>query len=132
MSRKKIILIWLLCLSPFFGFISIMYLVKINTITDVVPEGELRDYDMIYFSDLENPKNNLSTIIYSSDGKIIGEFYKENRSTTHYSDLSPILIDALISTEDIRFRSHSGIDARSLLRANSRLIVSVDILSLLK
>ncbi len=72
---------------------------------------------MIYFSDLENPENNLSTIIYSSDGKILGEFYKENRSTTHYSDLSPILIDALISTEDIRFRSHSGIDARSLLRA---------------
>ena len=117
MSRKKILLIWLLCLSPFFGFISIMYLVKINTITDVIPKGESRSPDMIYFSDLENPENNLSTIIYSSDGKILGEFYKENRSNTHYSDLSPILIDALISTEDIRFRSHSGIDARSLLRA---------------
>ena len=117
MSKRNILLIWLFCLSPFFGFVSIMYLVKINTITETVPNSEDRDSEMIYFSDLENPENNLSTIIYSSDGKILGEFYKENRSTTHYSDLSPILIDALISTEDIRFRSHSGIDARSLLRA---------------
>ena len=54
---------------------------------------------LIYFSDLENPENNLSTIIYSSDGKILGEFYKENRSTTHYSDLSSILITSTLSLE---------------------------------
>jgi len=117
MSRKKKILIWMLCLSPFYGFIIMMYFVKINTISENLPEGESRIPGIIYFSDIENPKNNLSTIIYSSDGKILGEYYKENRSNTNYSELSPILIDALISTEDIRFRNHSGIDARALLRA---------------
>ena len=55
--------------------------------------------------------------IYSADGKVLGEFYKENRSNANYSELSPTLIDALISTEDVRFRSHSGIDVRSLFRA---------------
>ena len=116
MSRKKIILIWAICLSPFFFFITIMYLVKINTIAEFPIDGK-RDADMIYFSDLENPKSNLSTSIYSSDEVILGKYYKENRSNVHYTDISPVLIDALISTEDIRFRSHSGIDIRSLIRA---------------
>ena len=55
---------------------------------------------------------------FIEDGKVLGEFYKENRSKSlNYSELSPTLIDALISTEDVRFRSHSGIDVRSLFRA---------------
>ena len=70
----------------------IMYFVKINTISESPKEGETPKEGMIYFSDLENPKNNLSTIIYSSDGVILGEYYKENRSDVTYSDLSPILV----------------------------------------
>ena len=123
MSRKKIILIWFLCLCPFLGFVTVMYFVKINTISESPKEGENPKEGMIYFSDLENPKNNLSTIIYSSDGVILGEYYKENRSDVTYSDLSPILVDALISTEDIRFRNHSGIDIKSLLRAIYGIII---------
>ncbi|MDG2059231.1 MAG: transglycosylase domain-containing protein, partial [Flavobacteriales bacterium] len=93
-----------------------MYLVKINTITEFPIDGK-RDSEMIYFSDLENPKNKLSTIVYSSDEVILGEYFEENRSNVHYLDISPVLIDALISTEDIRFKQHSGIDIRSLFRA---------------
>lgn len=117
MSRRRKILIWLICLSPFYGFILLMYFVKINTISENLKEGEIRDSGMIYFTDIDNPQNNLSTIIYSADGVVLGEYYKENRSNTNYSDLSPALIEALISTEDIRFRNHSGIDVRSLFRA---------------
>ena len=116
MRIKKIILIWIICLSPFFVFITAMYLVKINTITEF-PIDDKRDSEMIYFSDLENPKNKLSTIVYSSDEVILGEYFEENRSNVHYLDISPVLIDALISTEDIRFKQHSGIDIRSLFRA---------------
>ena len=43
---------------------------------------------MIYFTDIDNPQNNLSTIIYSTDGVKLGEYFKENRSNTNYSDLS--------------------------------------------
>ena len=100
-----------------------MYFVKINTISEAPKEGETSIEGMIYFSDLENSKNNLSTIIYSSDGVILGEYYKENRSDVTYSELSPILVDALISTEDIRFRNHSGIDIKSLLRAIYGIII---------
>ena len=72
-----------------------MYFVKINTISENLTEGETRDSGMIYFTDIDNPQNNLSTIIYSADGVVLGEYYKENRSNTNYSDLSPVLIEAL-------------------------------------
>jgi len=68
------------------------------------------------FEELENPKNNLASEIYSADQVMLGKYYYENRSNTHYSNLSPHLVNALIATEDVRFRDHSGIDIKSLLR----------------
>src|SRR5699024_7587638 len=66
---------------------------------------------------LENPEKNLATAIISSDGDTIGKFSKENRTPVTYEMLPPHLIEALISTEDIRFYKHSGIDARGTLSA---------------
>ncbi|MEA3503844.1 MAG: transglycosylase domain-containing protein [Bacteroidota bacterium] len=68
------------------------------------------------FEELENPKNNLASEIYSADQVLLGKYYYENRTNTHYSNLSPHLTNALISTEDVRFNEHSGIDVKSLLR----------------
>ncbi|MEO8932881.1 MAG: transglycosylase domain-containing protein, partial [Xanthomarina sp.] len=75
--------------------------------------GKLPDYTI-----LENPKTNLATEIISSDGKTLGKFYfKDNRTPVGYKELPQHLVDALIATEDARFYSHSGIDARGTLRA---------------
>ncbi len=68
------------------------------------------------FEELENPKSNLATEIYSEDGELIGSFFVQNRSYVDYDDLSPALVAALVSTEDMRFYSHSGIDFISLAR----------------
>ena len=69
------------------------------------------------FRQLENPKTNLATQIYSSDNKVIGKFYyNDNRTPLYYEEIPNNLIDALI-TEDERFYDHSGIDLRSTLRA---------------
>ncbi len=83
------------------------------------------------FEELENPRSNLATEIYSEDGKVIGTFYVQNRSYVQYADLFPAdstlrlrldgrevppIVAALIATEDVRFRSHSGIDIPSLAR----------------
>ena len=83
------------------------------------------------FEELENPRSNLATEIYSEDGKVIGTFFVQNRSYVQYADLFPAdsslhirldgrevppIVAALISTEDVRFRSHSGIDIPSLAR----------------
>ncbi|KUF44941.1 penicillin-binding protein [Myroides marinus] len=69
------------------------------------------------FDELENPASNVATEIISSDGKTIGKFYLENRVPIKYEDLPDYLVNALISTEDERFKEHSGIDARGTLRA---------------
>jgi len=68
------------------------------------------------FEELENPKTNLATEIYSSDNKLIGTYYVENRSNIEYNELPPHLVQALLATEDIRFEKHSGIDLKALFR----------------
>lgn len=66
---------------------------------------------------LANPKISLATEIYSSDGKILGAYYKENRADIKYEQLPQHLVDALIATEDARFRTHSGVDYWGIFRA---------------
>lgn len=73
------------------------------------------------FDELENPLSSVATEIISADGKTIGKFYLENRVPIKYSDLPKHVVDALIATEDERFREHSGIDGRGTLRAISGL-----------
>ncbi|MEZ4720905.1 MAG: hypothetical protein R2813_03400 [Flavobacteriales bacterium] len=45
--------------------------------------------------DLQNPKSDLASEIYSADGKILGKYFYQNRTNAHYQDLSPHLISAL-------------------------------------
>ncbi|MFB9077936.1 penicillin-binding protein 1A [Flavobacterium procerum] len=71
------------------------------------------------FEDLENPDSNLATEIISSDGVVLGKYFKTNRSQLKYSDLPKSLVEALVATEDARFYEHSGIDGRGTLRAVS-------------
>ena len=66
---------------------------------------------------LENPEKDLATQIISADGKVIGKFFKENRTPVQFEDLPSHLVNALIATEDVRFYDHAGIDARGTLRA---------------
>ena len=66
---------------------------------------------------LANPKTDLATRIYAVDGAQLGSFYRENRADVRYADLPPTLVQALICTEDVRFRDHTGVDFRGLARA---------------
>ena len=73
------------------------------------------------FEEIENPKSNLASEIITSDGKVLGKFYRENRTHSDYEDLSPHLINALVATEDERYYQHSGIDFEALARAIFRM-----------
>ena len=115
MSRKKVILIWLTIFSPFIGLFLVIYLTSIG-IFGPLPA----------FEQLESPKNNLATEIISEDGVLLGTYFLENRSNIKHHELPQNLINALISTEDIRYMSHSGIDVRSLARAVFGLISGVE------
>ncbi|MCK5101518.1 MAG: transglycosylase domain-containing protein, partial [Cyclobacteriaceae bacterium] len=76
--------------------------------------GELPSY-----KSMENPEaeNDLSSILISADGVELGKYYLTNRNQVTFDDISPNLVEALLSTEDLRFYDHSGIDPKGLLRA---------------
>ena len=119
-SAKTIRWIWLLCFAPVVMVVVMMLLAAVGAF------GRMPS-----FEELENPKSNLATEIYSEDGKVLSTFFIQNRSYVQYAELFPqdstrhIYLDgynvppvvaALISTEDVRYRDHSGIDIPSLVR----------------
>lgn len=67
--------------------------------------------------ELLNPKNNLATIVYSGDMKILGKYYSENRVNVNFNQIDKDIVNALIATEDARFYEHSGVDVKALGRS---------------
>src|SRR5574344_2007337 len=69
--------------------------------------------------ELENPINKFASQIISSDNKLLGtwSYTKQNRIFVNYDKIPQNLVDALVATEDVRFRKHSGIDAKAIVRA---------------
>ncbi len=99
---------WILFASGLLLCISIFLLAGLGAF------GKMPEFD-----DLENPKNDLATEIIASDGKIIGTFFRENRTPVDFEQLPDHLVKALVATEDERYYEHSGIDARGTIRALS-------------
>jgi penicillin-binding protein 1A len=67
--------------------------------------------------ELENPKYEIASQFISSDGEVYGKVFKYNREWLDHKDINPVLIDALVSTEDERYFSHVGVDLRGTARA---------------
>lgn len=66
---------------------------------------------------LENPRSDQASELYTSDGQLIGKYFRENRSPVAFDNISPVLIKALVATEDVRFYEHSGIDPAAIFGA---------------
>ncbi|MFP5080594.1 penicillin-binding protein 1A [Pedobacter sp. JCM 36344] len=62
------------------------------------------------FRDIEHPKSNQASEIVTDDGRVLGTYFVQNRSNVTYPEISNNVLNALIATEDIRFKEHSGID----------------------
>ena len=67
--------------------------------------------------------------VYSSDGKLIGEFGEQRRTPLTYDQIPPLYIKALLAAEDAEFFEHHGVSIRGLLRAGSQLLKSGQIQS---
>lgn len=108
-KQKTIFLVvfWILGLMPFIG-VSFIYLIQ--------SEDDLPPVSM-----LDNPPELLASEVIAKNeagaDTVIGHYWKVNRSSIKYREISPYVIDALISTEDERFYEHSGIDFRALVRS---------------
>lgn len=60
--------------------------------------------------DILMPNLNIASELYTADGKLLGRYFKENRNPVEYKEISSALINTLVSTEDIRFFKHNGVD----------------------
>lgn len=58
-----------------------------------------------------------STILYDKDGKEFARIGSENREKITYDELSEVLVDAIIATEDSRFFQHNGVDIPRFAKA---------------
>jgi len=74
-------------------------------------------WDLPQVQALEEYRPSITSRVYSSNNRLLAEFFLENRRPVSLDDVPPILIDALIVTEDVRFYSHPGIDYRGMARA---------------
>jgi len=106
-SILKFSLLWVLKLVIFGLFLmSVLFvLVYIGTF------GELPDAET-----LMKIKEPVASEVISQDGKVLGRYYVENRSSVNFKNISPNVINAVISTEDARFYEHRGIDEWAVLR----------------
>lgn len=68
-------------------------------------------------SELENPKLEEATKIYSDNGELIDKFYLKNRTKTTFENIPKDMINALVATEDRKFFDHWGVDVQRIAQA---------------
>jgi len=61
-------------------------------------------------------QNQVASEVYSADSVLLGRYFLQDRTEVKYEDIAPVVIDALVATEDVRFYEHSGVDYMSMGR----------------
>lgn len=78
------------------------------------------------FRELEDPASAVASEVVGNNNELLGRYFIENRVPVSYEDINPHLVTALIATEDERFRTHCGIDARAVARVIVRTVLMAD------
>jgi len=114
-TKKKVIKwFWIILTAPFALILLMLLLVWVFA---RIPS----------FEELEHPDNKLATQIIADDGAtVLSTYHIENRTYVPYEALSPHLVHAAVSTEDVRFYKHSGIDTKGLARVAVKTLLMRD------
>lgn len=73
--------------------------------------------------ELSSIQNYEASQVFSSDGKLLGTYYFQNRTEVSLEEINPYMTRALISVEDARFYEHDGVDERALARVLFKTII---------
>ena len=65
--------------------------------------------------------------VFTSDGKLIGEFGEKRRSALKFEDIPPYFVKAVLAAEDDDFFNHSGVSYSGLIRSVFRILVSGEV-----
>ncbi|MCM1291144.1 MAG: transglycosylase domain-containing protein [Prevotella sp.] len=109
-KRNMTVIKWLWIAFLAMGFaIFVIFLLIYNGVIGYMPPIE----------EIEDPHNSQASVVYASDGTTeLGRYFisSGNRVPVDFDSISQNVIDALIATEDVRFKEHSGIDFMALGR----------------
>ncbi|MEU5783987.1 transglycosylase domain-containing protein [Micromonospora lupini] len=69
-------------------------------------------------STLRTPPTAQRSNLYANDGAtLITSFYQEDRVDVPLREVAPVMRQAIVAAEDVRFYQHSGVDLRGVVRA---------------
>ncbi len=98
--------LFLLIILTVFIIITVFIIVKIITSSG-----------MPSISELENPKQNIATQIFSADGEVIDYFFIERRVPLEYNEIPKDFVNALVATEDKKYWTHWGVHSKRVLNS---------------
>ncbi|MGQ9531646.1 MAG: transglycosylase domain-containing protein [Desulfotomaculales bacterium] len=109
MPKRKKLSLWrlflvLIILLAILGFFSFLGLVAVSLYQ--MPAWSMEDLD---------PGS--ATVLYDRDGRLITRIGAENRESVPLKGIPPVVRDAFIAVEDVRFYEHPGVDLRAIARA---------------
>lgn len=112
---KKITNIWRI---NFGGILSLLFVLLIlATIFYLYLASQLPNVESLKNVQLQVPLK-----IYTKDGLLIQEYGETKRIPVNYNEIPPLLVKAVLSTEDQRFFEHPGVDILGLGRAAIRML----------
>ena len=86
-------------------------------------------HDLPSTDDVRNVELQVPLKIFTSDGKLIGEYGEIHRTKLVFKEIPENLINAFLAAEDSDFFTHSGVDFFSLIRATYQYIKAGEIIS---
>ncbi len=107
---KKITYFWRKGLWTLFSLFFLF--ATVATILYVYAAGQLPEVESLKTVRFQVPLQ-----IFTQDGKLIQEYGEKRRIPLAYKDIPPILVRAVLATEDQRFFEHPGVDIFGLGRA---------------
>ena len=101
-------------LKVVFGLLALLVL-AVSILASLVYYKFAKDLPKIYsVSDYHPP---VISEVFADDGTKIGEFWQECRILVPYDQIPKRVIESFVSSEDVRFWDHKGVDFQSILRA---------------
>jgi membrane peptidoglycan carboxypeptidase len=107
-------------LSAIAGFVLVIVISPLALIGGLLAGAGISAFDNLptYIKPVNTSQ--ASTIYANQNGNpvAVASFFEENRISVPFEEMSPNILNAVISTEDPRFYQHNGVDVISFLRAS--------------
>jgi penicillin-binding protein 1A len=102
---------------PWKFFVSIVLIVVFGSAGAVFGLAQWLRRDLPTPAQVATIQTPVKTVVFDARGRVLHEFYRENRSTVPLRDIPRHLVNATLSTEDRNFYQHWGVDLWGVGRA---------------